>query len=184
MVKNPYSTPVKPITTLDFPTGKDLKTEGATLLEEMGTILHADDEYIEMTFEKYDEVTINNYIASGAGKHYDNTTHRWNLPVAVKQEKRIYHRMRGLLNHILKTFLVFSRGVHRRVIDTHNVRFQHKGGRYTSPDLVVVAKESSFETPDNADIGYSNAATYFDVKRESDMGGRDNHLTQLSLYAR
>ncbi|KAJ3527029.1 hypothetical protein NMY22_g9931 [Coprinellus aureogranulatus] len=182
--KRPDGTPHKPVTTLDFAPGKDLKVEGLTLIEEIGPVLHADSTYITETFTTLTTTQINAYIDTGANGFYDNRKRRWHLPRKPSKEKKIYDDMVELVNDVLSHFLTCPAGVEREAVDTHNVRFHHKQERYTSPDLVIFAKGPSFEVPEHATLGYSNIATYFDIKRECDMGGFETHIIQLSIYAR
>ena len=184
MGKYPEGTPAKLHSTMDFPNGRTLKTQGVTLIEEMGPVLDADEPFLQETFSRFDEAKIKNYVEQGAGGFYRMAKKRWDLPKNATREKAIYERMVELTNDILETFLPSTSKVTREVLDTHDLQFHHKEQNYTSPDLVVRAEGASFEKPKHAETGYSNVATYFDVKRESDMGVRDTHIKQLSLYAR
>ena len=166
-------------TTMDFPDGKDLETQGLMLVEEMGEVLDmdTDEAFIDDMFKRFDQDKIEEYLNKGAGGFYNRSK-------KPGKEKSIYGKMVNLTNDILENFLPSTAGVSHEVVDTHDRQFQHKEKHYTLPDMVVCAEGPSFGKPDCADIGYSNVATYFDVKRQKDMGGRDKHLKQMSLYAR
>lgn len=73
-------------------------------------------------------------------------------------------------------------GVSRVVYDTNNPRLRHKTGLKMRPDIVVVADGPSFEVPSSSSscfkglegIGYSNAASLFEVLKESDKSLDNN----------
>ncbi|KAJ3507186.1 hypothetical protein NMY22_g17006 [Coprinellus aureogranulatus] len=182
--KRPDGTPHKLATTLDFAPGRDLKTQGLTLIEEIGPVLEAHSSYLRKTFKKVTRTQIDAYINSGANGFYGTTQKRWQLPRKPSKESKIYEKMVEVINDILDNCMTCPPGVEREAVDTHSVRFHHKEDKYTSPDIVILATGPSFERPEHAGMGYSNIATYFDVKRECDMGGTEAHIIQLSIYAR
>lgn len=187
-------TPARAVTTLDFPRGKGLKVEGATLIEELGPVLDAHHTFVDQ-FEDPKDDNILEFMEEACGIWdkkekcfvggvWNPDTETWCLPENPPFEKDIYPWMVKVITAIMNKFNKCPPGVEREVLDTHDVRFYHKDENYTSPDLVVRASGSSFSKPENGDIGYATIATFFDVKRERDMGNRDTHLKQLGTYVR
>lgn len=188
-------TPARAITTLDFPQGRGLNVEGATLIEELGPVLDADSSFIQKQFKKLRNNVVVEFLeeVSGVwdkktnrrvGGVWDPEARRWRLPRKAALEKDIYPLMLKIIAAIIAKFHKCPPGVEREVLDTHNVRFYHKDSNYTSPDLVVRACGRSFSKPERGDVGYSSTATFFDVKRECDMGNRDTHIKQFGTYVR
>lgn len=187
-------TPARAVTTLDFPRGKGLKIEGAALIEELGPVLDAHPTFVS-GFKHPRVKHIAEFMGEACGvwdkkqKCYvdgvwNPETETWRLPENPAFEKDIYPWMVKVITAIMNKFNKYPPGVEREVLDTHDVRFHHKDDNYTSPDLVVRASGSSFSKPEHGDIGYATIATFFDVKRERDMGNRDAHLKQLGMYVR
>ncbi|KAJ2911991.1 hypothetical protein MD484_g8429, partial [Candolleomyces efflorescens] len=101
-------------------------------------------------------------------QQYLNTTEqyrdgRWvGLPRVAKQEDLLYDPFCNIINSILEYF-----------------RYAGKKG-YIS----IRASGPSFVCPTGGEIGFSNLASCFDGKRDSDVDPEDKHIPQLGIYAR
>jgi hypothetical protein len=115
---------------------------------------------------------------------------RWDLPKTNKDLKEfmMYPRLVRILNEIFRCFLDPT---DREAIDTHVTKIYHKEpvntGNFSSPDISVKAKGSSFQLPDGGNatsIGYSNIAAVFEAKITTQEWSPVEELLQLAVYAR
>jgi hypothetical protein len=119
------------------------------------------------------------------GGVWDPVEDEWALPEKAPLEKDIYTPMVKIISRVMSAFVSCPPGVEREVIDTHSARFLHKDDKMTSPDIVIRAVGPSFEKPEGGDLGYSNIASFIEVKRDRDMGlSHDAHIKQLAIYVR
>lgn len=115
------------------------------------------------------------------------------IPNVHNLKKPLYKPLVSVIEEIRKAFLPkhgVPIGVSRVVRDIHHTRLRHEIGLKMRPDFVVVAEGSSFELPHRAssnfhgieDVGYTNAASVFEVKREKTKGTDEENMTQLGMH--
>lgn len=119
---------------------------------------------------------------------------RWkSVPKAVKLEETISQSLLGIIEQIRGEFpsnRTVPSGVSRAVRDTSNLDLRYENGLKMRPDMLVVAAGPSFEVPSRAsecfcgldDLGYTNAASIFEVRRQRAKGTDQEHLEQLGLH--
>ncbi|KAJ3524657.1 hypothetical protein NMY22_g10900 [Coprinellus aureogranulatus] len=111
----------------------------------------------------------------------------WHLPARAKKEKGLYRLFKAIIQSVIDEFVVPGLGteVEREVVNTHKLGLAHKDGkRHTSPDLVVRATGSSFETSsDGKRVGYSCIIAFFDVKLDRRLN-KAAYMRQMAIYAR
>ena len=161
------------------------------LLIELGTPIPADDNW---TTALYSDPPMSNVEAFLSGSElYDSRKKRWiGIPRVVLTESELYGPFITILDAILKLHGTTDDGVKRVAHDTHNTAFYHRELEdmnttvyKTRPDLTISATGPSFEQPKNgARVGYSNAASVFDVKLDRALGTVQDHIAQLGSYAR
>ncbi|KAJ2936679.1 hypothetical protein H1R20_g422, partial [Candolleomyces eurysporus] len=125
---------------------------------------------------------------------YNSRKKIWRLPRSSEslQEDKMYKPLVKLLNAILEWFWKkeIALGL-RKVLDTHSTVLPHKEAVETihtsRPDCSVKAEGPSFQLPHKqtpGDIGYSNMASFFEVKVENKRVGFMKELLQIAAYVR
>lgn len=124
------------------------------------------------------------------------TRHQWTQipPAPVKEEHDIYPGLIRLLESIVAHFHKFPAGVERTIVNTSSTDLKHIDHQTTRPDIVICAKGPSFQIPDRSDagqvlatsknVGYTNAASVIEVKRDETSTTDDAMIAQLSMYCR
>ncbi|KAJ2914300.1 hypothetical protein MD484_g6107, partial [Candolleomyces efflorescens] len=121
---------------------------------------------------------------------YENQ--RWvELPEAAGTELVLYDPFCNIINSILEHFdLSGPNNDARKAIDTHLIRLKHgapnsETTHFSSPDISVKGSGPSFiRAAGDQEVGFSNMATFFDAKRDSEVNKEAKHIVQFGLYSR
>lgn len=161
------------------------------LTKALGVVPEADPDYVQTKLvaprtRRFSKKRINRWlqtIAVALGI-FDPQTERFILPENPSDEAELYDYVVAIISAIIGEFVAPQGATaERQIMDVHNVKLSHIEGKHkTSPDLVVRATGSSFETPSIGIVGYSNMATFIDVKLDEDIT-RKAHLEQLAGYS-
>lgn len=176
-----YGTPHRPATSQNFPAEKSLKLQAKAISNELEQYPTTSDSYADDLFKNVvkDKKQVLKFVATS--KLYKDG--QWVLKVpsdpSKLKEDKLGAPFKAILSAIIARFIGASRMVH----DTHNVRLQHKEGHYSSPDFTISATGLSFETPAKGPVGFCNAATVIDLKRDCEMKKSVN-IEQLGIYVR
>lgn len=115
------------------------------------------------------------------------------IPSVTNIKKPLYKPLLSIIQDVREAFLTeqgTSFVASRVVRDTHHTRMRYENGLKMRPDFVVVAEGSSFEVPHRSspsfpgveDVGYTNVATVFEVRREKSRGTDEENVTQIGLH--
>lgn len=122
---------------------------------------------------------------------------RWNrIPKAPTREEQIYSPLKDVLVAITKALIngtaTTTEGVSvvREIVDTHDSSLLHDNKLKSRPDYVVRAEGPSFEIPrldsqrfeGHETLGYTNAASVFEVKLDKYKGTETQQVGQLARY--
>ncbi|KAJ3540250.1 hypothetical protein NMY22_g4372 [Coprinellus aureogranulatus] len=127
---------------------------------------------------------------------------RWDLPESPSSADDVLRAAFPLLSSIVQEFAkASSPGIARKLVNTRDVpqcNVENSQGYRISPVLLVYATGPSFEAPRSRDsstgrsglrtkpstIGFSNMATYFSVKLDSELGSDKDILEEMASYAK
>ena len=127
---------------------------------------------------------------------YDSAQATWSIPLVPKTTEGLIGAMYGALQSIVGRFVrSFQPGIEREVCDTQDLptcQGSNADGYRVCPALFVRAAGPSFEIPEplasegemSSTLGFSNMATYFSVKMESELGSKEECVEEMSSYAR
>ncbi|KAJ2920050.1 hypothetical protein MD484_g274, partial [Candolleomyces efflorescens] len=129
---------------------------------------------------------------------YNTECKRWNLPRESTSPKpfleaAIYEPLANMIKAILSRFQTGANARKREVVDTHLMNMYHKEAvatnTFSRPDISIKAKGPSFqlphrEPPSGVGVGFSNMATCFEIKVQSQSWAPMKVLLQVAVYAR
>lgn len=117
------------------------------------------------------------------------------IPQPPKRENKIYTPLMNVFQSIVTHFDngdsdEFGPGVVRDIVDTHDTSLENENKTKSRPDYVVRAEGPSFEIPSTTSqrmdghetLGYTNAASVFEVKTEKSRGSVIQQVGQLARY--
>lgn len=166
---------------------------------DFGPILMADERFLSTLYVDLVTTECIDAFLDAAHSPYGRTKSgsaggRWKgLPRATNLKKPLYKPLLGVIEQVRKAFSLTPHGpagVSRVVRDIHNTRLRDENGLKLRPDFVVVAEGPSFETPSVSSksfcglegLGYTNAASVFEVRREKTKGTDEENVFQVGLH--
>lgn len=128
---------------------------------------------------------------------YNASDKTWIIPPAAAAEG-LSDCMFNILSSILKRFVKPTQpSVKRELLNTHNVSAcneEAEDGYRAYPTLCIQASGPSFEKPGPLDfslsaglpsgeLGFTDMATFFSVKRDSELGTAKEYVNEMASYA-
>lgn len=129
---------------------------------------------------------------------YDSENKAWLIPEPSTTAEDLLGPMFDILSSIVRQFVKPTQSsVKREVISTHDIpacEEKNEDGYRAYPSLFVQAAGPSFEVPKPLDssltaapplagLGFTNMATYFSVKRDSELGSAREIANEMASYA-
>jgi hypothetical protein len=148
---------------------------------------YAKDMYAHLATDKQIKAAFKN-LGYAPRRKYGDGCGRWgDLPDVAAKESELYEKFVKIADAVIKN--LGNPGGHgtRTPEDTHSKHFVHRdnASHMSRPDISIVATGPSFESPDGkAKVGYSNMASFLEVKREEAGDTDDDLIQQTGVYAR
>jgi hypothetical protein len=148
---------------------------------------YAKDMYTHLATDKQIKAAFNK-LGYAPRRKYGGGCGRWaDLPDVAGQEEELYEKFVKIANSVVEHLGKPAQQSTRECQDTHNNQFIHRdnASHKSRPDISIVATGPSFETPNGkAEVGYTNMAAFFEIKKDTAKVTDEKLVQQTGVYAR